>query len=272
MIQLSGLPFPQSDMWPSGSIESLIYQRMNEDTAVYSYEFIGELLFEVNLRKNIILSAKVMNQSQVRFESFANSRCNPQYWQLTSNGGFLLRHGVRPSDAIQDIYRNSSQYAFECATAMVIIYYHAVLNSMGKALFNQTFQNIYLYGWHADSDLGIKPTYLTNFLPGDVIYFKNPDFHPQTPFWRGENAVVLGDGTYFGHGLGIMTVEQIIQDLNQHRFPGANRSAYLTNIVGRPAFNHLARLSMSRPGYSIPKYQHVFHHNESSVPIDRYVW
>ena len=271
MIQLSGLPFQQSDIWSSGSVESMIYQRMNEDTVVYSYQFIGELLFEVNLRKNIILSARAMHQNNVRFESFANSRCNPQYWQLTSTGGFQLRHGVKPSDAIQDIYMNSSQYAYECATAMVIIYYHAVLNSMGEALFNQYFQNIYLYSWHADSDLGINPTYLAHSLPGDVIYFENPDFNPQTPYWRGENAVVLGDGTYFGHGLGIMTAKQIIHALNQTRMSGTNRSAYLTNIVGRPSFKHLAKLLMSDPGYSIPKYQHIVHHNESSVPIDRYV-
>ena len=271
MIQVSGLPFQQSDMWPTGSVERMIVQRMNEDTVIYSYQFIDELLFEVNLRRNIMLSAKAMHQSQVRFESFANSRCNPQYWNLTSTGGFILRHGVKPSDAIQDIYMNSSQYAFECATAMVIIYYHAVLQSMGEALFNQYFQNIYLYSWSADSDLGINPIYLANFLPGDVIYLENPDFNPQTAYWRGENAVDLGDSTYFGHGLGIKTVEQLIQDLNQHRFRGSNRSAYLTNIVGRPDFKHLAKLLMSHPGYSIPKYQHIVHHNESSVPIDRYI-
>lgn len=271
MIQVSGLPFQQIDMWPSGSVERMIIQRMIEDPAVYSYQSIGELSFEVNLRKNIIQSARAMNQSQVRFESFANSRCNPQYWQLTSNGGFILRPGVKPSDAIQDIYKNSSQYAFECATAMVIIYYHAVLNSMGEALFNHYFQNIYLYSWHADSDLGLKPIHIPHYLPGDVIYFENPDFDPQTPYWRGENTVVLGDGTYFGHGLGIKTVEQTIQTLNQARKPGSKQSAYLTNIVGRPSFKHLAKLAMAQTSYSLPKNQYVVHHNESSVPIDRYV-
>ena len=89
-----------------------------------------------------------MNQSNVQFAVFKNSHCNPQYWLLTSAGGFLLRHGVKPSDAIQDIYLNSSQYAFECATAMIIIYYHAVLTLIGENLFNQLFQGIYLYSWH----------------------------------------------------------------------------------------------------------------------------
>ena len=272
MIQLSGMPFQQSGMWPSGSIEKMIHQRMIEDTAVYSHQSIGELSFEITLRKNIILSARAMNQSNVQFEVFANSRCNPQYWDLTRIGGFLLHHGVKPSDAIRDIYRNSSQYAFECATAMVIIYYNAILNLIGESLFNQLFQNIYLYSWHADPDLGIKATYRGHFLPGDVVYFENPDFHPQTPYLRGENVVVLEDGTYFGHGLGIKTAEQIIHALNLARRPGANQAAYLTNIVARPSFKHLAKLSMSQPAYSIHKYQHlVAQHNESSIPFDRYV-
>ncbi|MGG3448732.1 protein-glutamine gamma-glutamyltransferase [Domibacillus aminovorans] len=273
MIQLSGKPFQRSDMWPSGSIESMIIQRMNKDTVVYSYRSIGELLFELKLRKNIILSAKAMNQSNVRFEVFAKSRCNPRYWHLTSTGGFLLRDGVKPSDAIQDIYRNSSQYAFECATAKVIIYYHAVLNLIGESLFNRLFQNIYLYSWHADPDLGITSNYTGHFLPGDVVYFKNPDFDPQTPQWRGENAVILGDGTYFGHGVGIKTAEQIIHALNRRRKPGTKQSAYLTNLVTRPSFKHLAKLSMSQGVYLNHKYQHiVVQHNESSISFDQYVF
>jgi protein-glutamine gamma-glutamyltransferase len=88
----------------------MIIQRMNEDPTVYSYRSIDGLSFELKLRKNIILSARALNQSNVRFAVFAKSRCNPQYWYLTSTGGFQLRQGVKPSEAIQDIYMNSSQY------------------------------------------------------------------------------------------------------------------------------------------------------------------
>ncbi len=272
MIQLAGMPFQQGELWLPGSIERMIFQRMIEDTVIYSYQSIGELSFELKLRKNILLRARAMNQSNVRFESFSKSFCNPQYWHLTKSGGFLLLNGVKPSDAIQDIYTNSSQYAFECATAILIIYYHAVLNVLGESLFNQFFQNIYLYGWHADPDLGINATYTTHLLPGDVVYFNNPDFDPRTPYWRGENAVVLGDDSFFGHGLGILTAEQMIHSLNQVRKPGANQIAYLTNKIGRPSFTYLAKLSISQLGYSVYKYQQIFHHNESSVPIDRYMF
>ncbi len=273
MIQISGMHFQQSSMWPSDSIESVIIQRMQEDKIVYPYQSIEELSFELKLRKSIIASAKSMNQGDAQFEILANSRCNPQYWHLTNTGGFQLRHDVIPSDAIQDIYKNSSLYMFECATATVIIYYHAVLNSMDEHLFNQLFQNLYLYSWHVDPDLGIQSIHTDHYLPGDVVYFNNPDFDPETFWWRGENAVDLGDGTYFGHGLGIRTAEQMFQALNKRRKPGSTQLAYLMNLVIRPSFKHLAKLAMLPRGYTANKIQHVvINHNESSISYDRYLF
>ena len=108
MIQLSGMHFKQSGMWPSGSMESVIIQQMHEAPIVYSYQSIDELSFELKLRKNIIASARAMYQGHARFEIFENSHGNPKYWNLTFAGGFQLRYGVRPSDAIQDIYKKSS--------------------------------------------------------------------------------------------------------------------------------------------------------------------
>ncbi|HWL23823.1 MAG TPA: protein-glutamine gamma-glutamyltransferase [Ureibacillus sp.] len=271
MIHISGMNFQQSSMWPSGSIERVIVQQMHEHPVVYSYQSLDELSFELKLRKNIIVSARAMNQGYAQFEPFSRSRCNPEYWYLTNFGGFQLKHGVMPSDAIQDIYTNSSLYAFECATAKMIIYYHAVLNTMGESLFNQVFQDIYLYSWHADPELGIQPINTNYFLPGDVVYFNNPEFHPETPWWRGENAVVLEDGAYFAHGVGIGTAEHIIQELNKARMPGSTQSAYLTTSVVRPSFKHLAKISMLPRNYMAHKIQHaVIHHNESSISGEWY--
>ena len=239
----------------------------------YSNRFIEELSFELMLRKNIVLSARALNQSNAQFDDFEKSRCNPYYWNLMDTGGFLLRRDVKPSDAIQDIYMNGSQYAFECATAMVIIYYHAVLNLIGEHLFNQLFSNLYLYSWNFDPDLGLKTIYSDHFLPGDVVYFKNPDFNPFTPEWRGLNAVVLDDGTYFGHGIGIWTAQQIIHILNQMRKPWTTQSAYMTNLVVRPSFIHLEKISLSQRGYSVHKNQQITcPHNESSISFDRYMF
>ncbi|WP_172370091.1 protein-glutamine gamma-glutamyltransferase [Sporosarcina jiandibaonis] len=273
MIKISGESFRQSDLQPTDRMERTILGRLSENPTVYSYRSVAELSFELKLRKSIIESARAMNQSNIRFAVFENSRCNPEYWFLTNVGGFQLLRGVKPADAIRDVYSNSSLYAFECATAMVFIYYHAVLNLIGDVLFNQLFQHIYLYSWHADSDLGLTPYNTMDFVPGDVVYFNNPDFDPKKPQWRGENAVVLGDDTYFGHGMGIRTAEQIIINLNKSRKPESSQSAYLTNIVARPSFKHLAEISMTQQVHSIPKYQPiVVHHNGSSISLGQYLF
>ncbi|WP_376766752.1 hypothetical protein [Peribacillus huizhouensis] len=40
--------------------------------------------------------------------------------------------------------------------------------------------NIYLYSWHVDPDLGIQSIHTDHFLPGDVVYFNNPDLDPES--------------------------------------------------------------------------------------------
>lgn len=273
MIQLAGMPLQQSGMLHLDQTENDIFQRMQEDPIVYSYASMEELQFELKLRKNIIRSSRLMNQGESQFVRLINSRCNEKYWRLTNAGGFLLREGVKPSDAIRDIYENSALYAFECATAILIIYYHAVLNAMNEQVFNQFFQNLYLYSWHADSDLGIHTINTSYVLPGDVVYFNNPDFNPETPWWRGENAVVFEDGTYFGHGIGMENAEDMIQMLNNNRSPGSNQPAYLDSLVTRPAFHHLAKYVMSPQWVRTYKMQSIlFHHNKTSISFDRYLY
>jgi protein-glutamine gamma-glutamyltransferase len=271
MIQLSGRLFSSSNIWPAGSVERKIVQGMIDDPLAYSYETIEGLRFELRLRKNIIESSRAMNQSDVDFEIFSTARCNPNFWILTETGAFRLREDVFPSDAIEDIFKNSTLYGFECATAKVIILYHAVLNTIGKTSFNRFFQNLYLYSWHFDPDLGLKPVPTTHFLPGDIIYFKNPDVNPSTSWWRGENAVLLEDGKFFGHGIGIMTSQEIIQYLNKMRIPGSHISAYMLNSAARPDFNHLANLTYRRQRDVRDKNPYfVLHHNKNSISLERY--
>jgi protein-glutamine gamma-glutamyltransferase len=272
MIQIAGVPFHLDEKWQLGNIEKKIVNTMNQAPVTYSYHFIGELLFELKVRKNIIKSAEEMNQSKAVFRSFKNARCNPKYWQLTATGGFLLKPGVKPTEAILDIYRNGPLYAFECATASIIIFYHAVLYTIGTRLFNSLFQNLYLYSWHTDSDLRIYTFYSNHFIPGDIVYFNNPDFNPRTPWFRGLSAVLLNDGKYFGHGFSVRTADQIIQELNKKRKPNSHQSAYLTTLVTRPSFNHLARLASLEGSQRANKWQHpIVHHNKSSIAYVQYL-
>lgn len=221
------------------AVQREVIHKMAESAEVFAYPDAAALQFELMLRHYIVQAAKALNASGVAFANYERSRCNERYWRRTEQGGFRIRPDVTPAQGIQDIFRNGRLYAFECATAVVIVYYRAVLAAITPADFNRLFADMLLYDWEYDRDLGLSSRSGTDMLPGDVVYFKNPEFNPNTPEWQGENAVVLGGDRYYGHGIGITSASQIIHALNRMRKPGASQSAYRTDSVVRPDFSYL---------------------------------
>jgi len=245
MIMISGSLVSLDDIikqYQLDTVETKIMNILFSSNTVYSYDSTEQLRFEASLRKSIIGASLKLYRSYFSFRTFRDSVCNPDYWIRTNEGGFLLKRGINPSDGINDIYTNSSKYGTECATAIDIVFYKGLLDILPQELFNRLFAGIYLMDWqHLDSDLGIE--YYRNpadHLPGDCRYFKNPDVSPETPEWQGENTIDLGNGTYYGHGMGIKTADEIIGTLNRYRVEGSVTSAYLMNSATRPNFRSLA--------------------------------
>jgi protein-glutamine gamma-glutamyltransferase len=222
--------------------------------------------FETELRKAIVDSAIALNASGLRFAVFKNAICNEQFWNRVSNGGWQLRRDVNPADAVRDIFENGEKYATECATAMLIVYYKAILDVYGDALFNSTFGNggIYLMDWDIRDPLlkqvgRLEPRNGVPLIPGDRAYFSNPDHAPDLPQWQGENVIVLsteGAGQFYGHGIGITDGNRIIYALNAKRRSdnSANaplRDAYLLDKVARPDFSKLADVKYSGGATSV---------------------
>jgi protein-glutamine gamma-glutamyltransferase len=81
------------------------------------------------------------------------------------------------------------------------------------------------------------------YLPGDRLYFANPDVDPLTPEWQGENVIDLNGKLYYGHGVGIHDADFIIRSLNENRIESADESAYLMNSAGRPNYKNLFQVS-----------------------------
>lgn len=248
MIRVSGSvidPKYMKSNYPSNSIESKIVDILYSSNEVYEYDTLDQLKFELNLRANIVNSSKELYRSHIKFKTFRKSICNPNYWDRADNGGFILREGIKSYNAIKDIYVNGVKYGTECATAMVIVYYGALLNIFSETLFNELFSKIQLMNWHnLDKNLAIKNyENAKDYLPGDCRYFKNPDVNPITPEWQGENAIDLGNKIYYGHGIGIKTETEIINALNKKRKNGATESAYLLNSVTRQNYKFLANKS-----------------------------
>ncbi|MFD2611160.1 protein-glutamine gamma-glutamyltransferase [Paenibacillus gansuensis] len=201
--------------------------------------------FESQLRSNILKAAEDMHRGGTRFASFRTAKCNEKYWHLTNQGGFLLRKGVTPADGIRDIFTDGKKYAFECAVAIVILLYKAVLDTIGEQKFNELFPNLLLYSWNYDSDLGLttRNTDSAFARPGDVLYFKNPDVDPDHMEWQGENVIKMGTDSYYGHGLGIRSAEDMIKALNKRRIPGASESAYLLDQISYPDYAYLSQFA-----------------------------
>ncbi len=241
-----------TEQYPQTGVKRKILEILSSSSEAYYYDSHKQLEFELSLRKKNIDTSYQLHKSGLLFRTFRESICNPYYWTRTDEGGFLLNRGVRPSAAVRDIFVNSSQYGTECATAIVIVYYGALADIYAEELFNNLFSDIYLMDWmYLDSDLGVNLYRdVPDYLPGDCRYFKNPDVNPLTPQWQGENAVDLGNGMYYGHGIGIRSAEQIISALNKHRVKGSSISAYLTNTANRPDYKYLANRYYNRVYYS----------------------
>ncbi|GLX67299.1 protein-glutamine gamma-glutamyltransferase [Paenibacillus glycanilyticus] len=252
MLQISGSDAGQIDPSALTPVEREVLQGKQSSPVVYQYDSMNALRFELRLRDRTVNAAKMLQNSRADFAVFRNSRCNPQFWTRTDNGGFQMNPGVQPSDAINDIFQNGELYGFECATAIVIVLYKAVLDTIGAQMFNSLFNPLYLRDWNHDSDLWFITTQNKNeSYPGDVMYFRNPDHDRDTPEWQGENVVKLSEDLFFGHGIGIETSEEIINALNKMREPFSTQSAYLDDLVVHPNFKHLQQIAATGRRYPV---------------------
>lgn len=236
------------DSYPDGIVEKDIITKMRDSKARRTYSTLDELLFEVNLRTEIVMASVDLHDSRLDFAVFRDARCNEVYWDRTREGGFRLKRGVSPSEAILDIYNNGEKYATECATAMVIVHYKALVSLYKQELFDKVFTEINLMNWHHLDGLLREIGYMVrvgDYIPGDRRYIINPDVDPETPQWQGENLIDLNGELYYGHGVGIFRQDVIINALNRYRIKGSNTSAYMMEKVARPDYERLYKVYKS---------------------------
>jgi protein-glutamine gamma-glutamyltransferase len=255
MIIIAGNSESVFDDSKMSGLERNMYQKMKSSSFIYRYDSVVALLFELCVRSHIVESARSLSKSGVRFSDFEHSRCNEAFWDRNEQGGFQLKKGVASQDGIRDIFANGSLYAFECATAVAIVLYKAVLESMDPRQFDVLFSDLLLFDWHFNSNLRLQDrTDPEEAVAGDVLYFNNPGFDPATPWWRGENVVKLERDLYYGHGIGIRTAREIIAHLNSSRKPGSTESASLADRFDQLDFSFLWQLLSSNRGkYIIAK-------------------
>lgn len=184
-------------------------------------------------------------------KSQPNGKFNPAIWGAPNvDGAHALKKGIKPSEAIEDLFRNPDEYAFDCGGAIVIVHYRALLKLLGPKNFDAAFPNLVIGAWNKDDKLremfrGSKhfetgspfieatPERRAQLRAGDYAYYNNWDASQAAldGSWRGENVIYLGNGRFYGHPMGIKTEKEIVTFLNSQRFIGAKRSASLTEKI-----------------------------------------
>lgn len=205
-------------------------------------------LQQAQIQLNIVKAAKAFHAAGVKFSgSSKTDAVNKELWWMGYGGKMGVRQGVRPSDAINDIFKHGSKYGMECATATMVIMYKGILDTIGPKDFDRAFAKTRLFRWDIKDDdfkAAEKKGDLPGFWPGDHTYFKNPEFDPANSAFQGENVIYLGGGQYFGHGLGIVSEREVIASLNELRRPGARTSARRDNFELRLDGKKIAALDL----------------------------
>jgi protein-glutamine gamma-glutamyltransferase len=212
-------------------------------------------------RHNVVEAAFALAQSGATFSgSHRTDKVNKKLWTMGYGGRMQVRKFLpegkfgKPSEALNDIFKNGSQYAFECATAMMVIYHKAILDHVGADAFDQMFtepRNLAFFRWSIEDDdysdikkLKMKPMPLH---PGSHYYFKNPDASAENSAFGGENVIYLGDGKYYAHGIHgadgtyIVTEQEITHTLAALRRRGATEKPYRVDME-----MHLDGLALSK--------------------------
>lgn len=210
---------------------------------------LGKDRFEkARMQLHVVAAAKAFAAAGVKFSgSSREDAVNKNLWWMGYGGKMGVRQGVKPSDAINDIFENGDQYGMECATATMVILHKAILDRIGPDDFDSAFAKLKLFRWSIEDPEFTevkRQGKLPGYLPGDHTYFRNPDFDPSNSAFQGENVIYLGNGEYFGHGLGIKSEREVIKGLNDLRRPGATRSAFRDDFEVRLSPKGIAALDL----------------------------
>ena len=153
----------------------------------------------------------VASRTELSFDTNAITR--PQaYWVYTKENGFLLRQGVSLAEGLEralcpDV--SGSTYAFSCQRASEYLMLYAVVRELSKV--NQAGLHAVEEQWRKRALTGDdflfrfleergtreNPIPMRYYIPGDRIWFKNPDDHSSDiEGFEGSWVIYLGGGRF----------------------------------------------------------------------------
>ncbi len=200
----------------------------------------------------VVNAAKKLAQAKTRFCSPWYMRFNPSFWELYKGDHYIVKEGQSPSAALLDIFNNKAfTPCHECSTAIIIIFYRAILDLIGNEHFDRVFDQSDIrkkliigpmaYGRISNYITSIgagnrraTSSQAANFKPGSYGYVRNwSHYNSESTYddgWQGENIIFLGDGFVFGHPFGIEKLSTVIDGVDSHRREGFDDPAGLTSF------------------------------------------
>jgi hypothetical protein len=162
----------------------------------------------LRMRRNAV---DVASRTELSFDTDAITR--PQaYWVYSKENGFLLRQGVSLAEGLEralcpDV--SGSTYAFSCQRASEYLMLYAVVRELSKvnpaglhaveeqwrkrALMGDDF----LFRFLEERGTRENPMPMRYYIPGDRIWFKNPDdYSSDIEGFEGSWVIYLGGGRF----------------------------------------------------------------------------
>lgn len=162
-----------------------------------------------------------------------------------------LQPGVDAASAVDDLFQNRQNYAFDCSTAVRVVGLKAELDTLGAESFNGSHADLALFGHYDDVDgrmdsgawnvsagptvdygagteLGAFDPSTDQLRAGDIRYFENP-----------------GDTTTENQGWNVIYLGQTPQGQDRFwrtggEFTGGLEGEYLSNLRGTPDLQQLS--------------------------------
>ncbi|MFO0729021.1 MAG: hypothetical protein U1E65_34900 [Myxococcota bacterium] len=200
---------------------------------------------QARVSKGMIDAAEKMHGAGISFQLIKNHKANPDFWTVESYSGTLtLKPGVKPSDALNDMIAHGDKYGFECATGLVATYYQAMLDILGPKDFDRIATDLRIGPWDMEDDLSrlmiethpdggynseVSLKDQGKLLPGGYYYFRNWDVTDEARArgWQGENVIYLGEGKFYGHGIGMGPGSDFVTKLKNESKPDGKTPSLL---------------------------------------------
>ncbi len=113
-------------------------------------QVIGKRRFEqLLISAHVVQSAIGLDKSQVQFANYSgDDKANNNLWSMGYGGRITLRQFTSTTEAVADVFgKNSSKYAFECATAAHLIYLNAIKDRIGSKKFDAAAPRLSVFRW-----------------------------------------------------------------------------------------------------------------------------